>query len=73
MNSNLQPATFTQVIALRLLQSWGYDGLRAHVARVAQFYRGKRDVFERLMHKHLEGLAEWDTPEAGMFFWCVTD
>jgi tryptophan aminotransferase len=21
------------------------------------------------MKKHLDGLAEWDTPQAGMFFW----
>ena len=71
MGSNLQAPTFTQVLSLRLLQFWGYEKLRAHVDRVAEFYRGKRDVFERLMHKHLDGLAEWNTPEAGMFFWSV--
>ena len=71
MNSNLQPPTFTQVLSLRMLQFWGYEKLRAHVDRVAEFYRGKRDVFERLMRKHLDGLAEWDVPEAGMFFWWV--
>ncbi|KAI1796868.1 PLP-dependent transferase [Ganoderma leucocontextum] len=69
MNSNLQAPTFTQVLSLRLLEFWGYEKLRAHTDRVAEFYRAKRDVFERLMHKHLDGLAEWDTPEAGMFFW----
>ncbi|KAI8969505.1 PLP-dependent transferase [Trametes punicea] len=69
MTSNLQPPTLTQVLALRLLKEWGYDGLRAHVDRVAQFYHAKRDVFECLMRKYLDGLAEWDTPEAGMFFW----
>ncbi|KAI0775155.1 PLP-dependent transferase [Trametes elegans] len=69
MTSNLQPPTLTQVLALRLLKEWGFERLRAHVDRVAQFYRAKRDVFERLMRKHLQGLAEWNTPEAGMFFW----
>ncbi|OSD06627.1 PLP-dependent transferase [Trametes coccinea BRFM310] len=69
MTSNLQPPTLTQVLALRLLKEWGYDGLRAHVDRVAQFYHAKRDVFEGLMKKYLDGLAEWNTPEAGMFFW----
>ncbi|TFK92678.1 PLP-dependent transferase [Polyporus arcularius HHB13444] len=69
MNSNLQPPTFTQVLSLRMLKFWGYDKLRAHVDRVAEFYRTKRDVFEGLMHKYLAGLAEWNTPEAGMFFW----
>ncbi|PIL35518.1 hypothetical protein GSI_02246 [Ganoderma sinense ZZ0214-1] len=69
MNSNLQAPTFTQVLSMRLLEFWGYEKLRTHVDRVAEFYRAKRDVFERLMHKHLDGLAEWNTPEAGMFFW----
>ncbi|TBU41945.1 PLP-dependent transferase [Dichomitus squalens] len=69
MNSNLQPPSFTQVLSLRMLQVWGYEKLRAHVDRVAEFYRAKRDVFERQMRKHLDGLAEWNVPEAGMFFW----
>ena len=71
MGSNLQPPTFTQVIALKMLRSWGYDTYRVHVDRVAAFYRAKRDVFARLMGKHLTGLAEWNVPEAGMFFWYV--
>ena len=36
---------------------------------MSRFYREKRDVFEGAMRRHLAGLAEWDTPEAGMFFW----
>ena len=28
-------------------------------------------MFERGLRKHLEGLAEWTSPEAGMFVWCV--
>lgn len=36
---------------------------------VSDFYRAKRDIFEAAMHRHLDGLAKWDTPEAGMFFW----
>ena len=36
---------------------------------VSGFYRAKRDIFEAAMHRYLDGLAEWDTPEAGMFFW----
>ncbi|KAJ3514474.1 hypothetical protein NLJ89_g2365 [Agrocybe chaxingu] len=67
--SNLQVPSLTQVMIYRLLSSWGYDGFAAHVKRVAEFYKAKRDVFERGMRKHLTGLAEWDSPEAGMFFW----
>ncbi|CAA7269549.1 unnamed protein product [Cyclocybe aegerita] len=62
--SNLQVPSLTQIIVFRLLQSWGYDGFAAHVQRVSEFYREKRG-----MVKHLTGLAEWSSPEAGMFFW----
>lgn len=54
-----------------MLSSWGYDGFQAHTDRVAEFYRQKRDTFERAMQRHMKGLAEWDLPEAGMFFWLV--
>ncbi|KAJ7592687.1 PLP-dependent transferase [Mycena floridula] len=67
--SNLQSSSLTQVIVFSLLDSWGYDGFKVHTETVAQFYRAKRDVFEKAMNKHLAGLAEWITPEAGMFFW----
>jgi len=62
-------STLTQAITLSLLQSWGYDNFRAHTDLVADFYRQKRDIFERAMKHHLTGLVEWETPEAGMFFW----
>ncbi|KZT01535.1 PLP-dependent transferase [Laetiporus sulphureus 93-53] len=69
MMVNLQPSSFSQVLAHKVLSSWGYAGFSAHTARVAEFYRAKRDVFEAAMQRHLAGLAEWCTPEAGMFFW----
>lgn len=61
------------MIVFKLLESWGFAGFKAHTERVSEFYRGKRDVFERAMHVHLAGLAEWTSPEAGMFFWCVSN
>jgi len=67
--ANLQACSISQVITLKLLTSWGYEGFFTHTRNVSQFYRQKRDVFERALHKHLEGLAEWSTPEAGMFVW----
>lgn len=72
MAVNLQASSFSQMIALKVLSTWGYDGFTAHAVRVADFYRAKRDVFEAAMQRHLAGLAEWTTPEAGMFFWCVS-
>ena len=67
--SNLQVSSLTQEIASTLLRSWGYDGFKAHTETVSNFYRQKRDVFERALKIHLAGLAEWVTPEAGMFIW----
>ncbi|EKM58576.1 uncharacterized protein PHACADRAFT_207395 [Phanerochaete carnosa HHB-10118-sp] len=67
--ASLQTPSLTQSIAFALLDAWGYAGFRAHTAAVSAFYRTKRDVFERAMRTHLAGLAEWDAPEAGMFFW----
>lgn len=66
---NLQVSSLTQIVTYSLLSSWGYDGFRKHAERVSEFYREKRDVFENAMKQHLDGLAEWFTPEAGMFFW----
>ncbi|EPQ56597.1 PLP-dependent transferase [Gloeophyllum trabeum ATCC 11539] len=67
--SNLHPSSLTQMVAYTLLSSWGYDTLMLHSAHVSGFYKAKRDVFERAMRKHLDGLAEWTPPEAGMFYW----
>jgi len=67
--SNLQVSSLTQVIVVKLLKAWGYDGFKIHAAKVSEFYRRKRDVFENAMKKHLSGLAEWVPPEAGMFYW----
>ncbi|KAG5644173.1 hypothetical protein DXG03_009014 [Asterophora parasitica] len=67
--SNLQTASLTQAIVFKLLEQWGYEGFKAHTENVSAFYRDRRDVFERAMQTHLKGLAEWTTPQAGMFFW----
>ena len=69
--ANLQPSSFSQAIILTLLRSWGRQGFLDHVQNVAAFYRTKRDVFEAAMRRHLHDIAEWNTPEAGMFFWHV--
>ncbi|KAI0749623.1 PLP-dependent transferase [Daedaleopsis nitida] len=70
--ASLQTPSLTQAIAFALFDAWGYDNFKAHTLAVSQFYRGKRDVFEKYMKQYLDGLAVWDAPEAGMFFWWVT-
>lgn len=54
---------------ITLLRSWGQQGFLAHAHSVAEFYRAKRDVFEVAMRRHLHDIAEWHSPQAGMFFW----
>lgn len=60
-----------QAITRGLVEEWGYEGFFKHTEAVAEFYKEKRDAFEKAMQAHLGGLAEWRTPEAGMFFWYV--
>jgi tryptophan aminotransferase len=67
--SNLQTSSLTQAIVHKLLDAWGYEGFRIHTEQVSAFYRDKRDIFEAAIQRHLTGLAEWSSPEAGMFFW----
>ncbi|BGP36336.1 hypothetical protein JCM10449v2_000236 [Rhodotorula kratochvilovae] len=68
-NTNLQPSSTTQAMVLVLLNKWGLDGFLAHTRRVAAFYKDKRDMFEKVAHKYLDGLATWVSPDAGMFLY----
>lgn len=36
---------------------------------MADFYAERRETFEGLAHKYLDGLARWVSPSAGMFLW----
>jgi 2-aminoadipate transaminase len=38
-------------------------------AALIDFYRARRDVFDGLLWKHFDGLADWRTPAGGLFFW----
>ncbi|EPQ52558.1 PLP-dependent transferase [Gloeophyllum trabeum ATCC 11539] len=67
--ANLQAPGLVQVMVATLLNNWGYDTFKVHSQNVSNFYREKRDIFERAMRQHLTGLAEWSAPEAGMFYW----
>ncbi|KDQ52638.1 hypothetical protein JAAARDRAFT_39888 [Jaapia argillacea MUCL 33604] len=67
--ANLQVSGLTQILTSSLLNQWGYEAFKIHTESVSSFYRKKRDVFEGALKRHLDGLAEWSTPEAGMFVW----
>jgi len=67
--ANLQPSSVSQSIVLALLNSWGVQGFKDQCHTVSQFYKGRRDVFEAALNKHLGGMVEYTSPEAGMFLW----
>jgi len=67
--ANLQGSSLVQAITLALVEKWGYEGFLTHTGAVAAFYGEKSDTFEKALQTHLGDLAEWRTPEAGMFFW----
>lgn len=68
-STSLHVSGLTQVMVVQLLKHWGREGLKQHIAQVQEGYRKRRDVFCQLAQKHLEGLAEWHIPSAGMFVW----
>jgi DNA-binding transcriptional MocR family regulator len=39
------------------------------LADLAAAYRDKRDIFAAALHRHFAGLARWDLPPGGLFFW----
>jgi len=47
----------------------GLPGVHSHSHAVAEFYARRRETFESLAHKYLDGLASWVSPVAGMFLW----
>lgn len=39
------------------------------LARVCDLYRDKRDRFHAALIEHFTDLAQWDSPQGGLFFW----
>lgn len=70
-NTNLQPNSLAQAVAQALLTAWGHQRFIEHTQRVAQFYKGKRDILEAAAQKHLAAanLASWVQPDTGMFLY----
>jgi tryptophan aminotransferase len=43
----------------------GIKGFQEHGQRVAQFYAHRRNQFEAIAKRHLDGIATWVSPVAG--------
>jgi len=74
--SNLHTCGVAQGLVAALLDKWAADhagdvhaGFAAKMGEVASFYQQRCDVFVAAAERHLSGLAEWTTPDAGMFVW----
>lgn len=65
----LHASSLSQVIASELLHKWGIEGFMAHVGRIEDFYRKRRDIMHAAASLHLSDLCEWSVPQGGMFLW----
>jgi 2-aminoadipate transaminase len=58
----------------RLSQAIVHDAVTAgdwntRLEDLVAFYRARRDTFEELLGRHFAGLAQWNTPVGGLFYW----
>ncbi|KAK6637666.1 hypothetical protein RUM44_008088 [Polyplax serrata] len=67
--ASLHAASLPQVIIDKVIDTWGYDKLFAHIDSIRNYYKSKRDLMIEASNKYLTGIAEWNTPTAGMFLW----
>lgn len=64
--ADLHSNRLSQWLALRQMDE---PEEHARLARVAGQYRVKRDAFAAALEQHFAGLAEWEIPVGGLFFW----
>ncbi|WP_434560113.1 PLP-dependent aminotransferase family protein [Pseudomonas sp. R1-6] len=51
------------------LQWIGTEQYRRHMQELRDFYRDRRDRFEAALQRHFADIADWNTPQGGLFFW----
>lgn len=64
--ADLHSNRVSQYVVLQQLRS---SDRNARMARVVAAYRRKRDHFAVALERHFGGLATWETPPGGLFFW----
>jgi kynurenine/2-aminoadipate aminotransferase len=67
------PCSLSQVVVEAALSAWGDDGLDAHLRGVQGEYAKRCFVLCKSAQTHLQGLASWTVPLAGMFVWMRID
>lgn len=63
------PCGVTQVLTAATLEAWGDEGLNAHLETIQAEYTRRAAVMQAAAERYLTGLAEWQPPSVGMFFW----
>ncbi len=51
------------------LQWIGTEHYREHLSELQSFYRQRRDAFEAALKRHFADIADWNSPQGGLFFW----
>ncbi len=51
------------------MQWIGTQKYQQHLAELRCFYRERRDAFQAALVRHFGDLADWQTPQGGLFFW----
>ena len=51
------------------LQWIGSEKYQQHLSDLRGFYRQRRDAFQAALETHFADLADWETPQGGLFFW----
>jgi DNA-binding transcriptional MocR family regulator len=64
--ADLHSNRLSQLLVLAQLQRADYADRLQHITAG---YRRKRDHFDTLLHRYVAGLANWQKPAGGLFFW----
>jgi 2-aminoadipate transaminase len=64
--ADLHSNRISQWLALEQLNE---PGRAQRLLGLANIYRLKRDHFQNALRRRFSGLAEWDIPSGGLFFW----
>lgn len=64
--ADLHSNRLSQWLVLRQLED---PGCEARLERIAARYRARRDDFAAALKRHFSGLADWQAPQGGLFFW----
>jgi 2-aminoadipate transaminase len=64
--ADLHTAIFNQRVVYEVIRN---GLLETHVPTIRARYKLQRDAMDAALRKHLAGLAQWQRPIGGMFFW----